>query len=130
MGDSGAPMGWPPPARNPVPDPIPAPNPNLNAHPNPPTPPPMQAPSARPGLAVRVRPLLDEAARTYRGRPGERTLASVAAHLDGPLRVALVGRVTAASSRKSMTASTESRLCMVRAIAIRRADPKDGQPWS
>ena len=56
------------------------------------------APSARPGLAARVRPLLDEAARTYRGRPGGRTLASVAAHLDGPLRVALVGRVKAGKS--------------------------------
>ena len=59
---------------------------------------PPTAPSARPGLAVRVRPLLDEAVRTYRGRSGGSTLASVAAHLDGPLRVALVGRVKAGKS--------------------------------
>ena len=50
------------------------------------------------GLASRVRTLLDEAARTYRGRPGGSTLASVAARLDGPLRVAIVGRVKAGKS--------------------------------
>lgn len=54
--------------------------------------------TSRPGLAARVRPLLDEAARTYQGRPGGRTLAAVAARLDGPLRVALVGRVKAGKS--------------------------------
>jgi hypothetical protein len=50
------------------------------------------------GLAARVRSLLGEAMQAYRGRPGGRVLGEVARHLDGPLRVALAGRVKAGKS--------------------------------
>lgn len=49
-------------------------------------------------LSARVRALLNEAAAAYQGRPGGRTLSDVARHLDGPLRVALAGRVKAGKS--------------------------------
>jgi hypothetical protein len=49
-------------------------------------------------LSARVRSLLGEAARSYQGRPAGRQLAEVAAHLDGPLRVAIAGRVKAGKS--------------------------------
>jgi hypothetical protein len=49
-------------------------------------------------LSARVRSLLGEAARGYQGRPGGRQLADVARHLDGPLRVAIAGRVKAGKS--------------------------------
>jgi hypothetical protein len=49
-------------------------------------------------LSARVRSLLGEAARSYQGRHGGRQLADVARHLDGPLRVAIAGRVKAGKS--------------------------------
>ncbi|TDQ00749.1 dynamin family protein [Labedaea rhizosphaerae] len=49
-------------------------------------------------LAARVRSLLGEAARSYQGRPAERRLADAARWLDGPLRVAIAGRVKAGKS--------------------------------
>jgi 50S ribosome-binding GTPase len=49
-------------------------------------------------LSARVRALLGEAAAAYQGRPGGRILNDVTRHLDGPLRVALAGRVKAGKS--------------------------------
>jgi hypothetical protein len=49
-------------------------------------------------LSARVRALLAEAGAAYQGRPGGRVLGDVARHLDGPLRVALAGRVKAGKS--------------------------------
>ncbi|MET0132539.1 MAG: GTPase [Kibdelosporangium sp.] len=49
-------------------------------------------------LAARVRSLLGDAATAYQGRPGGRVLGDVARHLDGPLRVAIAGRVKAGKS--------------------------------
>ncbi len=49
-------------------------------------------------LSARVRALLSEASAAYQGRPGGRLLADVTRHLDGPLRVALAGRVKAGKS--------------------------------
>jgi hypothetical protein len=49
-------------------------------------------------LATGVRPLLADAAEAYRDRPAGERLRSLAAHLDEPLRVALVGRVKAGKS--------------------------------
>lgn len=51
-----------------------------------------------PSLAARVRSLLGEATRSYTGRPAQRELARVVPHLDGPLRVAIAGRVKAGKS--------------------------------
>src|SRR5256885_214108 len=50
------------------------------------------------GLSARVRSLLAEAAAAYQGRPGGFQLAEVGRHLDGPLRVAIAGRVKAGKS--------------------------------
>jgi hypothetical protein len=49
-------------------------------------------------LAQRVRALLVEATAAYQGRQGGRVLNDVARHLDGPLRVAIAGRVKAGKS--------------------------------
>jgi len=49
-------------------------------------------------LSGRVRTLLGEAIQNYQGRPGGAQLTEVARNLDGPLRVALVGRVKAGKS--------------------------------
>lgn len=49
-------------------------------------------------LSSRVRALLGEAIGAYGGRPGGRILSEVNRHLDGPLRVALAGRVKAGKS--------------------------------
>nr|WP_052478803.1 dynamin family protein [Kibdelosporangium sp. MJ126-NF4]CEL20662.1 Isoniazid inductible protein IniC [Kibdelosporangium sp. MJ126-NF4]CTQ89574.1 Isoniazid inductible protein IniC [Kibdelosporangium sp. MJ126-NF4] len=49
-------------------------------------------------LAARVRSLLNDAAQAYQGRPSGRVLNEVARHLDGPLRVAIAGRVKAGKS--------------------------------
>ncbi|MBP2329900.1 GTP-binding protein EngB required for normal cell division [Kibdelosporangium banguiense] len=49
-------------------------------------------------LAQRVRALLSEATAAYQGRQGGRVLNDVARHLDGPLRVAIAGRVKAGKS--------------------------------
>ena len=49
-------------------------------------------------LSARVRALLAEAAAAYQGRPGGHVLNDVMRHLDGPLRVALAGRVKAGKS--------------------------------
>jgi hypothetical protein len=49
-------------------------------------------------LSQRVRALLSEASAAYQGRPSGRVLADVARNLDGPLRVALAGRVKAGKS--------------------------------
>jgi hypothetical protein len=50
------------------------------------------------GLSARVRSLLSEAIQAYQGHPGSRQLTEIARHLDGPLRVALAGRVKAGKS--------------------------------
>jgi hypothetical protein len=52
----------------------------------------------RPALIARVRALLQEAERIYRGRPDEARFADVRRRLDEPLRVALAGRVKAGKS--------------------------------
>jgi dynamin family protein len=52
----------------------------------------------QPTLAARVRSLLGEAAHSYQGRPGGHRLADAARWLDGPLRVAIAGRVKAGKS--------------------------------
>jgi hypothetical protein len=49
-------------------------------------------------MSARVRSLLTESVQAYRGRPGGVQLADVARHLDGPLRVAIAGRVKAGKS--------------------------------
>lgn len=49
-------------------------------------------------LAARVRPLLADGAEIYRDRPAGARLRALTAHLDEPLRVALVGRVKAGKS--------------------------------
>ncbi|MCE7011227.1 50S ribosome-binding GTPase [Kibdelosporangium philippinense] len=49
-------------------------------------------------LAARVRSLLNDAVQAYQGRPSGRALTDVARHLDGPLRVAIAGRVKAGKS--------------------------------
>ncbi|MEU0885650.1 dynamin family protein [Lentzea sp. NPDC005914] len=49
-------------------------------------------------LPARVRSLLTEATAAYQGRSGRRRLLDVARHLDGPLRVAIAGRVKAGKS--------------------------------
>ncbi|ONI74677.1 hypothetical protein ALI144C_38290 [Actinosynnema sp. ALI-1.44] len=49
-------------------------------------------------LAARVRSLLNDAAQAYQGRQSGRVLNDVARHLDGPLRVAIAGRVKAGKS--------------------------------
>ncbi|WP_415830252.1 dynamin family protein, partial [Kibdelosporangium persicum] len=49
-------------------------------------------------LAARVRSLLNDAVQAYQGRQGGRILTDVARHLDGPLRVAIAGRVKAGKS--------------------------------
>lgn len=49
-------------------------------------------------LSARVRSLLGDAAAAYQGRPGGRVLNDVVRHLDGPLRVAIAGRVKAGKS--------------------------------
>jgi hypothetical protein len=49
-------------------------------------------------LAQRVRALLVEATAAYQGRQGGRVLGDVTRHLDGPLRVAIAGRVKAGKS--------------------------------
>jgi 50S ribosome-binding GTPase len=49
-------------------------------------------------LSARVRALLGEAAAAYQGRPGGQILNDINRHLDGPLRVALAGRVKAGKS--------------------------------
>lgn len=49
-------------------------------------------------LAARVRSLLNDAVQAYQGRQGGRVLTDVARHLDGPLRVAIAGRVKAGKS--------------------------------
>ncbi|OLB81448.1 MAG: hypothetical protein AUI14_03330 [Actinobacteria bacterium 13_2_20CM_2_71_6] len=46
----------------------------------------------------RARALLADATAAYQGRPAERRLATVARHLDEPLRVAIAGRVKAGKS--------------------------------
>lgn len=49
-------------------------------------------------LSGRVRSLLTEAVHAYQGRPAQQRLATVARQLDGPLRVAIAGRVKAGKS--------------------------------
>ncbi|WP_052411649.1 dynamin family protein [Streptomyces sp. NRRL S-118] len=49
-------------------------------------------------LTARVHDLLGEAARAYRGRPGEQAVRAVTAHLAEPLKVAIAGRVKAGKS--------------------------------
>jgi hypothetical protein len=49
-------------------------------------------------LPAKVRSLLSEAITAYAGRTGQRRLLDVARHLDGPLRVAIAGRVKAGKS--------------------------------
>jgi hypothetical protein len=52
----------------------------------------------RPALIARVRALLQEAERVYRGRPEETHFSHLRQRLDEPLRVALAGRVKAGKS--------------------------------